>query len=115
MLRTRYDEANPDKVVLWFTKLCNDAMIVIRILQVCHYFVMKLLEVALGYRASAIIYQNIRFYGDCPLIIAINASTRQLTVQPNATPRNYATSGAQIVNILKTRSEIIMKLNIRSS
>ena len=43
------------------------------------------LGVALGCRASAIIYQNTRVYGDYQLIIAINASTRQLTVQPNAT------------------------------
>ena len=46
----------------------------------------NLLEVAVGCRASAIVYQNTRVYGDYPLIIAINASTRQLTVQPNATP-----------------------------
>ena len=45
--------------------------------------------VALGCRASAIIYQNTRVYGDYQLIIAINASTRQLTVQPNATPNHY--------------------------
>ena len=38
------------------------------------------LEVALGCRASAIIYQNTRIYGDYQLIIAINASARQLTV-----------------------------------
>ena len=44
-----------------------------------------LLGVALGCRANAIIYQNTRVYGDYQLIIAINASTRQLTVQPNAT------------------------------
>ena len=43
--------------------------------------------VALGCRASAIIYQNTRVYGDYQLIIAINASTRQLTVQLNATSR----------------------------
>ena len=43
------------------------------------------LEVALGCRASAIIYQNTRVYGDYQLVIAINASARQLTVQPNAT------------------------------
>ena len=42
---------------------------------------------ALGCRASAIIYQNTRVYGDYQLIIAINASTRQLTVEPNATSR----------------------------
>ena len=46
---------------------------------------MNTLEVALGCRASAIIYQNTRVYGDYQLIIAINASTWQLTVQPNAT------------------------------
>ena len=39
----------------------------------------------LGCRVSAIIYQNTRVYGDYQLIIAINASARQLTVQPNAT------------------------------
>ena len=44
------------------------------------------LEVALGCRASAISYKNTRVYGDYPLIIAINAGVRQLTVQPNATP-----------------------------
>ena len=38
---------------------------------------------ALGCRASAIIYQNTRVYGNYQLIIAIN---RQLTLQPNATP-----------------------------
>ena len=43
------------------------------------------LEVAPGCRASAIIYQNAQVYGDYQLIITINASTRQLTVQPNAT------------------------------
>ena len=43
------------------------------------------LEVALGCRASAIIYRNTRVYGDYQLVIAINASTRQLTVQPIAT------------------------------
>ena len=43
------------------------------------------LGVALGCRASAIIYQNTRVYGDYQLIIAINASTRQLNVEPNAT------------------------------
>ena len=41
--------------------------------------------VALGCRASAIIYQNTRVYGVYQLIIAINASTRQLVVEPNAT------------------------------
>ena len=41
--------------------------------------------VALGCRASAIIYQNTRVYGNYQLIIAIKASTRQSTVQPNAT------------------------------
>ena len=45
---------------------------------------------ALGCRASAIIYQNTRVYGDYQLIIAINASTRQLTVEPNATSTNQA-------------------------
>ena len=48
------------------------------------------LEVALGCRASAIIYQNTRVYGDYQLIIAINASAWQLTVQPNATPRIHS-------------------------
>ena len=43
------------------------------------------LEVALGCWASAIIYKNTWVYGDYQLIIAINASTRQLTVQPSAT------------------------------
>ena len=47
-----------------------------------------LLGVALDCRASAIIYQNTRVYGDYQLIIAINASARQLTVQ-NATPNVY--------------------------
>ena len=45
-----------------------------------------ILGVAPGCRASAIIYQNTRVYGNYPLKLAINASTRQLTVQPNATP-----------------------------
>ena len=44
------------------------------------------LEVALGCRASAIIYRKTRVYGDYLLLIALNASTRQLTLQPNATP-----------------------------
>ena len=44
---------------------------------------------ALGCRASAIIYQNTRVYSDYQLIIAINASARQLTVQPNATPTGH--------------------------
>ena len=44
-----------------------------------------LLEVALSCRVSAIIHKNARIYGDYQLIIAINASTRQLTVQPIAT------------------------------
>ena len=48
-----------------------------------------LLGVALGCRASAIIYQNTRVYGDYQLIIAMNASARQLTVQPNATSNKY--------------------------
>ena len=52
-----------------------------------------LLGVALGCRASAIIYQNTRVYGDYQLIIAINASTRQLTVEPNATSSNYGSHG----------------------
>ena len=41
-------------------------------------FVAYSVEVALGCRASAIIYKNTRVYGDYPLIIAINASTQQL-------------------------------------
>ena len=53
---------------------------------------------ALGCRASAIIYQNTRVYGDYQLIIAINASTRQLTVEPNATssphPMNHPRGGS---------------------
>ena len=49
----------------------------------------KTLGVALGCRASAIIYQNIRVYGDYQLIIAIYASTRQLTVEPNATSTKH--------------------------
>ena len=44
------------------------------------------LEVELGCRASAIIYRKTRVYGDYPLIIAINVSPRQLTLQPIATP-----------------------------
>ena len=44
------------------------------------------LEVALGCRASAIIYRKTRVYGDYQWIIAINASARPLTLQPNATP-----------------------------
>ena len=48
-----------------------------------------IIGVALGCRASAIIYQNTRVYGDYQLIIAINTSTRQLTVQPNATSNTY--------------------------
>ena len=47
------------------------------------------LEVALGCRASAIIYRKTRVYGDYQWIIAINASTRPLTLQPNATPSMY--------------------------
>ena len=47
---------------------------------------------ALGCRASAIIYQNTRVYGNYQLIIAINASARQLTVQPNATSIHDTTS-----------------------
>ena len=43
------------------------------------------LEMALNCQASAIIYKNTWVYGDYQLIIAINASTRQLTVQPIAT------------------------------
>ena len=50
---------------------------------------MNTLEVALGCRASAIIYQNTPVNGDYQLIIAINASTRQLTMQPNATPSTH--------------------------
>ena len=52
------------------------------------------LEVALGCRASAIIYQNTPVNGDYQLIIAINASARQLTVQPNATPNLDAINNA---------------------
>ena len=48
------------------------------------------LGVALGCRASAIIYRKTRVYGDYQWIIAINASTRPLTLQPNATPRSQA-------------------------
>ena len=57
-----------------------------------HYistYVVWILGVALGCRASPIIYQNTQVYGDCQLIIAINASIRQLTVQPNATSSGY--------------------------
>ena len=39
-------------------------------------------------RVSAII-QSTRVYSDYQLIIAINASARQLTVQPNATPTGH--------------------------
>ena len=53
-------------------------------------FITALVGVALGCQASAIIYQNTRVYGDYQLIIAINASTRQLTVEPNATSTNQA-------------------------
>ena len=45
--------------------------------------------VALGCRASAIIYRKTRVYGDYQWIIAINASARPLTLQPIATPRKY--------------------------
>ena len=46
------------------------------------------LEVAIGCRASAIIYKNTRVYGNYQLIIAINASP-QLTLQPIATSNIY--------------------------
>ena len=58
-----------------------------------------LLEVALGCRASAIIYRKTRVYGDYQWIIAINASARPLTLQPNATPStDVATSLLGIVH-----------------
>ena len=47
---------------------------------------LSILWVALGCRASAIIYRKTRVYGDYQWIIAINASARPLTLQPNATP-----------------------------
>ena len=50
---------------------------------------MYVLEVALGCWASAIIYRKTRVYGDYQWIISINASTRPLTLQPNATPSMY--------------------------
>ena len=43
------------------------------------------LGVALGCRASAIIYRKTQDYDDYPLIIAINTIARQLTLQPIAT------------------------------
>ena len=49
------------------------------------------LEVALGCRASAIIYRKIRVYGDYQWIIAINASARPLTLQPNPIPNDNDT------------------------
>ena len=49
----------------------------------------EILEVALGCRASAIIYRKTRVYGDYQWIIAINASARPLTLQPNATPSGF--------------------------
>ena len=49
----------------------------------------KSVEVVLGCRASAIIYRKTQVYGDYQWIIAINASTRPLTLQPNATPIDH--------------------------
>ena len=49
----------------------------------------KSVEVVLGCRASAIIYRKTQVYGDYQWIISINASTRPLTLQPNATPSMY--------------------------
>ena len=49
---------------------------------------LSILGVALGCRASAIIYRKTRVYGDYQWIIAINATTRQLTLQPIATSRD---------------------------
>ena len=51
---------------------------------------LSILGVALGCRASAIIYSKTRVYGDYQWIIAINASIRPLTLQPIATPNLYA-------------------------
>ena len=48
---------------------------------------LSILGVALGCRASAIIYRKTRVYGDYQWIIAINASIRPLTLQPIATPK----------------------------
>ena len=53
---------------------------------------------ALGCRASAIIYRKTRVYGDYQWIIAINSSARPLTLQPNATPSLNARSQTNRAN-----------------
>ena len=50
----------------------------------------------LGCWASAIIYRKTRVYGDYQWIIAINASTRPLTLRPIATPSTYVSAGSHV-------------------